>query len=505
MKTRRTFAVTASTAALTLATATIATGPAAAQNINNPDKMTKAITVDNVVTHLEAFQAIADANGGNRAAGTSGYEASAKYVEKTLKKAGYTTERQYFPFFFEMVHETSLTEVSPDAGPVENTPMSYSQPTPEGGVTGELAAPAVSPLGCDAAAYGGADMNGKIAVVSRGTCAFGEKAAAAHAVGAEAVIVYNNVAGPLNGTLGGVNPDSAPATGVTQEVGQALLAEMANEPVTMSFVLDKTMEERETFNVLAETKAGRDDNVVMVGAHLDGAPEGAGINDNASGSAGILETAVQLGKAKKLNNTVRFAWWGAEELGLIGSDYYVQDLVDNNKAELENIATYLNFDMIASPNHIIGVYDADESTYEAPVAVPKGSAETEDVFTDYFDGINQPWVDTEFSGRSDYSAFIDNGVPASGLFTGADGTKTAEEVEMFGGTEGVTYDPNYHTAKDDITNINREALDIMSDAVGYATMSLALDTRAVNGKRSAGKSGKPHPQEDRVKGDKAAA
>ena len=179
--------------------------------------------------------------------------------------------------------------------------------------------------------------------------------------------------------------------------------------------------------------------------------------------------------------------------------------MDNNKAELENIATYLNFDMIASPNHIIGVYDADESTYQAPVAVPKGSAETEDVFTDYFDGINQPWVDTEFSGRSDYSAFIANGVPASGLFTGADGTKTAEEVEMFGGTEGVTYDPNYHTAKDDINNINVEALDIMSDAIGYATMSLALDTSAVNGKRSAGKSGKPHPQEDRVKGDKAAA
>ena len=219
----------------------------------------------------------------------------------------------------------------------------------------------------------------------------GQKAAAAHAVGAEAVIVYNNAAGPLNGTLGGVNPDSAPATGVTQEVGQALLAKMANGPVTMSFVLDKTMEERETFNVLAETKTGRDDNVVMVGAHLDGAPEGAGINDNGSGSAGILETAVQIGKAKKLNNKVRFAWWGAEELGLIGSDYYVQDLVDNDPAELEDIATYLNFDMIASPNHIIGVYDADESTYEAPVEVPAGSAETEDVFTDYFDGINQPW------------------------------------------------------------------------------------------------------------------
>ena len=168
MRTRRTFAVTASTAALTLATATIATGPAAAQNINNPNKMTKAITVDNVMTHLEAFQAIADANGGNRAAGTPGYEASAEYVEKTLRDAGYTTERQYFPFFYEMVHETSLTEVSPDAGPVENTPMSYSQPTPEGGVTGELAAPATA-TGCDAGAYAGANLDGMIALVSRGT------------------------------------------------------------------------------------------------------------------------------------------------------------------------------------------------------------------------------------------------------------------------------------------------------------------------------------------------
>lgn len=502
MKTRRTFAVTASTAALTLATATIATGPAAAQNINNPDKMTKAITVDNVVTHLEAFQAIADANGGNRAAGTTGYEASAEYVEKTLRDAGYTTERQYFDFWYETVDAVELREVSPDARDLEHTPMSYSPATPAGGVTGELAAPATA-NGCEIGDYAGANLDGKIALVSRGACSFAQKSQVAHAVGAEGAIIYNNADGALNGTLGEVLDDTVPTTGMTQAAGLELLAKMANGPVTVHFLLEKTMEVRETFNVLAETKTGRDDNVVMVGAHLDGAPEGAGINDNGSGSAGILETAVQMGKAKKLNNTVRFAWWGAEELGLIGSDYYVQDLVDNNPAELKNIATYLNFDMIASPNHIIGVYDADESTYEAPVAVPKGSAETEDVFTDYFDGINQPWVDTEFSGRSDYSAFIANGVPASGLFTGADGTKTAAEVEMFGGTEGVTYDPNYHTAKDDITNINREALDIMSDAVGYATMSLALDTRAVNGKRSAGKSGKPHPQE--TKGDKAAA
>jgi Zn-dependent M28 family amino/carboxypeptidase len=259
----------------------------------------------------------------------------------------------------------------------------------------------------------------------------------------------------------------------------------------VQIVTDTFIDIRTTWNVLAETAAGRDDNVVMLGAHLDSVAEGAGINDNGSGSAGILEVAIQLAKVKKLNNTVRFAWWGAEELGLIGSFHYVEDLVENNEQELGNIATYLNFDMIASPNYIIGVYDADQSTYPAPtgVPIPDGSIATEAVFTDYFDSVGQPWVDTEFSGRSDYQPFILAGVPASGLFTGADGVKTPEEVELFGGTAGIPYYPNYHTAEDDITNVDVEALEIMSKAIAHATITLAYDTSAINGKAAPGKSG----------------
>ena len=197
----------------------------------------------------------------------------------------------------------------------------------------------------------------------------------------------------------------------------------------------------ESFNVIAETKQGRDDNVVMLGAHLDGVEEGPGINDNGTGSATILEVAVQLAKGNiRHDNTVRFAWWGAEELGLIGSTAYVDELA-TQEGELDRIATYLNYDMVGSPNYIIGVYDADQSTYPAPVDVPEGSEATEDVLTDWFDSIGQPWVDTEFSGRSDYQAFILNGVPASGLFTGADDVKTDEEVALFGGTAGITHDP----------------------------------------------------------------
>ncbi|MCB5991134.1 M28 family metallopeptidase [Janibacter melonis] len=492
MRSARQAAVTAAAATAALAVSSFAASPAqGAANPNNSAKMRQAVTVDGVMRHLQAFQDIADANGGNRGAGTSGYEASGRYVEQKLRAAGWTTERQYFPFVYEQTRSTSLTELSPDARTVENIPMSYSQPTPVGGVTGQLAAPSVA-TGCVVGDYAGADLTGKIAVVSRGAgCSFAQKAQVAKSVNASAIIIYNNTTGALNGTLGGIDPTTAPATGVTQAEGQAILAKMARGPVTMRFVLDKTIEERQTFNVIAETPTGRDDNVVMMGAHLDSVEDGPGINDNGSGTAGVLETAIQLGKVNKLNNKVRVAFWGAEELGLLGSTEYVADLQENDPAELKNIATYLNFDMIGSPNYIIGVYDADQSTYPAPGVVPPGSIETEDVLTDYFDSVRQPWVDTEFSGRSDYKAFIDAGIPASGLFTGADGTKTPAEVEKFGGTAGVIYDPNYHTPADDITNVNRRALDIMSDAIAHSAITLAQSTEKINGKRSNGKSGKP--------------
>ena len=503
MKNARTFAAGAATALVLAGLAAPATAkPGNNGNPNTSKKITQAVTAEAVMDHLEAFQSLADAHG-DRAAGAPGYEAGAAYVEAVLHEAGYETERQYFTFERETVLAESLVENSPTPRDIRAIVMAYSPNTPAGGITADLAAPSANAEGCDAAAYGGADLTGQIALVSRGTCSFGEKALAAKAVGAEAVVVYNNAPGALNGTLGAPG-DYVPAAGISQADGQALLAQMASGAVNVTLELEVLTEEVETFNLFAETATGRTDNVVMVGAHLDGVPDVAGINDNGSGSAAILETAVQLAKVNKLNNQVRFAWWGAEEYGLLGSWHYVEDLYANDRAALDDIATYLNFDMVGSPNYIIGVYDADESTYTAPVDVPAGSIETEAVFTDYFDSLGQPWVDTEFSGRSDYQAFISAGIPSSGLFTGADGSKTAEEVDLFGGTEGVMYDPNYHTAADDITNVDVEALEIMSKAIAHATLSLAQDTSEVNGKRSAGKSGKPHPQGDLVGEDDAA-
>lgn len=481
----------AAAAALILGASLITAPALAAPNPNSPEKLAKAVTAENTMQHLQAFQQIADDNGGNRAAGTPGYEASARYVEKTLQAAGYTTTRQYFDFDFEDVHATSLTENSPTAGAVTNVPMSYSPGTGPSGLTGDLVAPAVI-TGCTGGEWGDVVATGKIALVSRGNCPFAQKSVAAGEAGAIGVIIYNNVPDTtLNGTLSALDDAHVPTTGVTQEEGARLAAELAGGPVNVTYIFDVTRETRQTFNVLAETKTGRADNVIMLGAHLDSVEDGPGINDNGSGSAAILETAVQLGGVNKVNNRVRFAWWGAEELGLLGSTHYVNDLVDNNPAELGSIAGYLNFDMVGSPNYIIGVYDANESTYPAPVEVPAGSAELEAVFTNYFDSRRQPWVDTEFSGRSDYAAFIENGIASTGLFTGADDVKTAEEVAMFGGTAGIIHDPNYHTPADDLSNVNVTALGINVKAIGYATGLLAYDTSGINGVTSRGKSGKP--------------
>ena len=455
---------------LTLATATAAlastvlVAPAAfAAPDPNPNGFANRVSTGEVVTHLEAFQAIADANGGTRASGTPGYEASGAYIEGLLRDAGYEVERQTFPF---VASDTVREALTVGGAPVEIVAMEYS---PSATVTAALSALAAGDAtpGCQATDYPAA-VAGTIVLVSRGACAFAAKQQAAGAAGAVGIVVVNTLDEPLNGTLGGPT-DGIPAAGVPLSTGQALAGQVGQEAV---LDIEVTVTDSTTFNIVAETPYGDTDNVIMLGAHLDSVPEGPGINDNGTGSAGILQVALELAEVRETTNAVRFAWWGAEESGLVGSSTYVDSLTP---AERDQITGYLNFDMIGSPNYIIGVYDADQSTYEAPVTVPAGSESLEQVFTDYFDRKEQPWVDTQFSGRSDYQGFIEAGIPASGLFTGADGVKTEEEVALFGGTAGITYDPNYHSVGDDLANVDETALGINARAIAFATLTLAKD------------------------------
>ena len=217
---------------------------------------------------------------------------------------------------------------------------------------------------------------------------------------------------------------------------------------------------RQTWNVIAETR-GSKRNVVMAGAHLDSVQDGHGINDNGSGSAVLLEVAEQLAHHEKPNNRVRLAWWGAEELGLLGSEHYVEKLSTNRENAFRKIALYLNFDMVGSPNYALMVYDGDNSTYgtdDGAAVGPAGSGSIERMFHRFFDKLGTGSDETPFSGRSDYGPFIALNVPAGGLFTGAEGVKTPEQAVQFGGEAGAAYDACYHQSCDNLANLDTRAL-----------------------------------------------
>jgi Zn-dependent M28 family amino/carboxypeptidase len=240
------------------------------------------------------------------------------------------------------------------------------------------------------------------------------------------------------------------------------------------------------YNVLAELAGRPDSKAVVFGAHLDSVQAGPGIQDKGSGSAAILEVAVQMANVKP-RDTIRFAWWGAQEAGLVGSTAYVNGL---SQGELDEIVLYLDFHMIASPNYVFFILDGDDSDAVGAGPGPPGSAAVEEFFEEYYEGIGQAFKGTDLTGRSDYGPFIAVGIPAGGLFTGAESVKTEEEAAIWGGTAGEQYDPCYHLACDTFDNVSIEALDINADAVAAAALEFALNR--VNPSRRRGL-GSPSP------------
>ncbi|WP_436773098.1 M28 family metallopeptidase [Yinghuangia sp. YIM S09857] len=455
------------------------------------EKIARKVTADNVAEHLEAFQKIADRNDGTRVAGASGHARSADYVADKLRRAGYRVTAQEFEFTYTETLAESLKVVSPAPADVPITVMSYSPSTPVGGITAQVAAVptgADATPGCEPEDYATGTYTGKVALVRRGGCSFAQKQQQAAGAGAVGVIVYNNTPGALNGTLGDPAAGLVPTGGVTQADGEALAAQVAAGPVTVTLELREFREQRTTTNVIADSRRGDPDNVVMAGAHLDSVSEGPGINDNGSGSAGLLETAIQLARYEHHPaNKVRFAFWSAEEFGLLGSEHYVAQLTPE---EQRKFALYLNFDMIGSPNYAEFVYDGDNSDGVGAPAGPTGSAEIEAFINGYLDKKGSAHEGTDFDGRSDYGPFIAVGIPSGGTFTGAEGVKTPEQAAKYGGTAGAAFDPCYHAACDTAANISTTALDLNSDVIAYAMGTFANSTRAVNG-TSPGNPGNP--------------
>jgi Zn-dependent M28 family amino/carboxypeptidase len=444
-------------------------------NDSKAKRFVSAVSVAKITQHQIALQRIASLNNDTREVFSTGYQESLDYVVSTLKAAGYNPEVNQFNFpvwsesqppVLNMVSPTPKTYVPGDADdsdlPTADFITMANSPTvvltnapvfPVGGIIDPPTGGSAS--GCAAGDYTG--VSGKVALVQRGTCAFVVKWSLAQAAGATGVIIYNEGNTPTrqNPIFVDNQPDP-PATIAavisSYTLGNELLqAYKQGKNPTVDFKVYGTFTDRFLPQVIAETPDGDPNHVVVVGAHLDSVPEGPGINDDGSGTATLLAQAEELADGHyNLRNKIRFAWWGAEENGLVGSTYYAHNL---SQAEVDKIDVMLDYDMLSSPNYVRFVYDGDGNAEEGNPAGPEGSGKVEQVFDDWFRAQGLASERVPFDGRSDYVGFTDRGIPAGGVFAGAEDVKTPEQEAVYGGAAGSWFDPCYHQLCDNLITV----------------------------------------------------
>jgi len=418
----------------------------AAPIAGSAEQLTQAVTAAGLRTHLAALQRIANENGGTRASGTPGYDASVAYVAKELRQAGYSPHLQRVRYMDS--HEVAppeLARVSPDpltyAHPADFVSLRYSG-------SGEVEAP-LEAIDTDSEASGckSSDFDdfksGSIALIRRGGCFFFEKVQNAVSAGAAAVIVFNDGSpgheGPIEATL--LHPAKVPALSLANKLGEALAQQTDAGPVRVRLQTSVETGRTEAANVLADLPGTTRGAPVLLGAHLDSIESGPGINDNGSGVATLLELAVQ---ARKLGfrpeRPVRFAFWAGEEAGDFGSRAYVNGLEN----PVDDIASVVNLDMVGSPNPEPFVYEGDGTI--------------EQILSDAVRAEGLDPIPIDLEGRSDHAPFQEAGVPTGGLFTGADEPAP----------DGQPHDDCYHRACDTIDNVNFEMLAQMADALTVA-------------------------------------
>ena len=434
---------------------------------DTPEKLLECMTSPAVRAHQNALADIAKANNGTRMSGTAGYDASVAYARKVFEDAGYKVITQAFEFPVFSVESSSLALMSQQGSTaIAHKVLNYSGGGDVAAAVNYLRAPA----GCNTSDFTGFPK-GNIALIRRGGCNLTDKLTHAIAAGAAALVVYDPAGEELSANLSIDAPQDIPAVMIGKTAGEWLLQRAYQQGVQLHLKANTLRTMKTTHNVLAESAGGDPSNVAMVGAHLDSVAAGGGSNDNGSGVAAVLETARQMARVTPVNQ-LRFALWGAEEQGLLGSRHYTKNLDDTQKSKIK---MYLNFDMIASPNYIFYVYAGDGSAGPKAISSPQSSAQMANVFADFYTQRNIPFKPLKLEARSDHQSFANIGIPFAGIFTGAEEIKSQQDASIWGGKPGVALDPCYHQACDDMSNYSEYALDINSDLVAYSTLFFAMN------------------------------
>jgi Zn-dependent M28 family amino/carboxypeptidase len=466
----------AAVAAITLTALAACSSTGTVPGSDLPHSVAAKVTADGMYTHLRKLQEIADANKGNRAEGTSGYDASVDYVVKTLKDAGFDVSTPEFDRLDRTEGGNPALTVAGQNYRVDQASLLLT--TPPGGLNATTLRPQKAP-GCSQADYGSVSVKGAIAVVDDTGCSVGAKQNTAVAKGAVGLLIVSapRPAGAPSALFGpGYYQGLTVPVGV---IGTDADAALRRTSAPVRLVLDSKPVMVKTRNVVAQTKSGDAANVVMAGAHLDSAARSPGINDNGSGASALLQTATALGAQPKIANAVRFVFWGSEAEA---SSKYVAALAGD---QLNDLALYLDVDTIASPNAGYFTFDGDQSGQPnpdvPPQTVPVGSAGIERTLAGYLSLGGVRPADMPLSRTPDYGPFMAAGVPIGGLTAGSSQRKTEVQARLWGGRAGVAFDPNYLTPLDNADNINRDALSVMAQALAFALCSYAQTLGGVNG------------------------
>ncbi|MCV7252662.1 M28 family peptidase [Mycobacterium hackensackense] len=425
------------------------------------------VTADAMYTHLQKLSDI-----GNREPGTPGFDAAVDYIAGVLRDKGFDVQTPEFEWLKTGDPGTPTLEVAGKRYPVDQgSPLA---PTAPGGLSALSVRPA-KPAGCTAADYRGApSATGALVIVDALGCSVVDKQNAAVAAGAAGLLVVATEAVPGLFPRGYYQDLKVPVAIIDRDVDAAL--RRTNAPVRLT--LNGKASLARSRSVLAQTKTGATGNVVMAGAQLDSAPGSPGINDNGTGVAALLATATALGPSPTIANTVRFAFWGSETLGAAAK--YLAGL---GADQLDDIAVYLDAEMLGSPNAGFFTYDGDQSGPPNPeiTSVPEGSAGVERTLAGYLNLAGVRPADMPLDRVSDYSPFLAAGIPAGGVTTGGLQKKTPVQARLWGGTAGRPFDPNTGGPRDGIDNVDHRALSLAGPAIAFAVGAYAASTDGPNG------------------------